>query len=189
MPNHAILILAAGASRRLGQPKQLLAYEDGTLLNYMIKIAKEAELGPVYVVVGCKAEQIERLDAVTYIFNTEWAAGMGSSLACGVQQIREEDVSGLILMQCDQPYVDAHLLKTISDRAAHTGSGIVICDYGIGSGPPAYFSSVYFGALSSLKGDRGAKSIVKSNEADVSAVFFPKGRHDIDTIRDLDLLN
>lgn len=188
MSNPAILILAAGASRRLGQPKQLLAYKGHTLLDQMILVAKEAQLGPVYVVLGCQSEEIRRQEGVTYIFNAQWSKGMGTSLACGVQQIREGTVSGLILMQCDQPYVDASLLKVISNEAEASGKGIVICDYGFGSGPPTYFSRAYFDALSLLRGDAGAKSVVQMNKEDVGTVSFREGRFDIDTVSDLDLL-
>ena len=71
MSSPAILILAAGASRRLGQPKQLLAYKGHTLLDHTIQVAKEAQLGPVYVVIGCLSEKIIRQDDVSYIYNSQ----------------------------------------------------------------------------------------------------------------------
>jgi len=188
MSKYAILIVAAGASSRLGQPKQLLTYKSGTLLDHTIKVALDSNLGDVFVVLGSHAESINQRQHVFYLINEQWALGMGSSIAFGVKHLREADVSGLILMQCDQPYVSVNLLSGINEQVTKSRKGIVICDYGVGKGPPSFFSRKYFGALELLEGDEGAKSIVKMHQSDVEYVLFPEGKYDVDVEEDLGLL-
>jgi len=180
------LILAAGSSSRLGRPKQLLRYKDKTLLGHTIAVANEAGLIDIYVVVGKENAQIDaECTKVIKVRNEHWKAGMGSSLACGMKALMQESVEyeGLVLLLSDQPYVNAQLLKALIE--AGVAGGIVVSDYGVGAGPPSYFDKVYFSALAELRGDVGARGIVKAHKEKVTKIHFPKGQFDIDTPEDL----
>jgi len=182
-----IVILAAGNSSRLGQPKQLVPFKKQTLLSYTIQEAKAAGLGEVVVVLGSGAEQLrKKIQDAQVILNSNWQKGMGSSIAAGVEHLMSEGAEAAVFLLCDQPFISAVLIKELA--AAGAQSGIAICDYGVGQGPPSYFSNRFFSELRLLTGDSGAKPVIKNYAEQVSYVSFVEGRHDIDTIDDLKML-
>jgi CTP:molybdopterin cytidylyltransferase MocA len=182
----AAVILAAGASRRLGEPKQLVRLdgtESGeTLLERAVRLAREAELSPVIVVVGADYPLILARsslgDAVTLI-NDEWEEGMASSIRLGVRTCRliAKDAEGLVLMACDQPAVTTQHIRMVSSQATITAS-----DYAGRRGVPAYFPSAHWEALLALHGDTGARDRLR----DAPCINLPYGELDIDTPADLE---
>lgn len=187
-PNVSVIILAAGSSKRLGRPKQLVQYKDSTLLGYSTDAALTADLGETIVVFGERDYLDYKSDKrLKKIHNPDWKMGMGHSLAIGIAEVNE-NASGAIIMLCDQPFVSAELLQQIA-KAGLSEGGIVVSDYGTASGPPSYFDKKYFAELSQLEGDDGAKHIVGKNKNDVSKIIFSEGIIDIDTEEDLQNLN
>lgn len=183
----AITILAAGASRRMGRPKQLLMYEGTTLLRRAANIAVDTGCGPVIVVVGEHAELMDDellgLD-LEAIRNEEWRNGMSSSIRCGVSAVQTRcEIAALLFMVCDQPLVSAGLLREMI--ALHrTGQAIVACRYADTIGVPALFARDYWDELLTLRGDRGAKAIIEVHRDRAEIVEFPGGERDIDTLAD-----
>jgi molybdenum cofactor cytidylyltransferase len=171
------LILAAGASTRLGSPKQLVRLGDETLLERSIRIAEEAGCAPVVVILGAHEELIRsqcNLSDVLVVFNPDWADGMGTSLSLGARIF--ENVSGIIVMTCDMPTVTADHL------AALASSGTVTASLYVGrKGIPAYFPREVIPALFEMKGDVGAREILRT----ASAIELAGGEIDIDTKEDL----
>jgi len=183
----AILIIAAGSSSRLGQPKQLLPFKDGNLLSHTIKVCLESEIGTVHLILGANNEAILKETDTSKCqvhFNPNWKNGMGSSIAFGIQQIKE-DIDGVIITMADQPFLKKEQLKQLIEKPT---SQIVISKYEEGKGPPTYFSKAYFEELSNLSGDDGAKAVIKKHQSIVQFVSFPKGNIDIDTKADLKYL-
>jgi molybdenum cofactor cytidylyltransferase len=184
----AIVILAAGSSSRLGIPKQNLVYEGKTLLQRAITSAKAAgEM--VIVVLGCQSDTISQTinnAAVVLLINQQWQEGMASSIRLAVTYLQREDrqPDSIIFMLCDQPYVDAALLQNLKDTAILSNTGIVASSYRNTTGVPVLLKAGYFASLLQLKGNEGAKSLLKQYADDVATVPFPLGEVDIDTEAD-----
>jgi molybdenum cofactor cytidylyltransferase len=107
----AVIILAAGRSARLGSPKQLLSYRGKTLLQHSIDTALESMASQILVVLGSKKDSIKKEIEQTQIFileNSSWESGMASSISCGITnlQIIAPESEAVILMVCDQPFVN-----------------------------------------------------------------------------------
>jgi molybdenum cofactor cytidylyltransferase len=184
--NIGIILLAAGGSARLGHPKQLLKFGDRTLLQYSIEAALASRAQTVVVVLGANADQLQREinnEKVQVFVNKKWEEGMASSISCGVSAF-DDLVEGIILMVCDQPYVTADLLNELIETHQKSGKQIVACSYGHTFGPPVFFHRSLFGELLQLKGDVGARNIVKQHSDLVETIPFPKGTVDIDTEAD-----
>lgn len=184
-----IIILAAGRSARLGRPKQLLSYQGKNLLQHTIDAAHESQAGPVIVVLGSDMDVIaESLDPVhlTIVKNPNWEIGMASSVACGINTMNDlyPDTEAVILMVCDQPFVNSKLLKNLIDKQEESGSSIVASSYENIQGTPALFLKKHFDELSALNGDTGARSLIKRYAESIEAIPFDQGSIDIDTIED-----
>jgi molybdenum cofactor cytidylyltransferase len=174
----AAVILAAGASTRLGSPKQLATIGSETLLDRTIRIAKQACCDPVIVVLGANAEQIQatcNLTQTQLALNPEWAEGMGSSLRVGVAHL-QPDLARLVVLTCDQPAVTADHLSRLIQKSAESGS-IVASSYGKKRGVPACFPAKSFPSLLQLGGDTGARALLVSADT----LDLPAGELDVDT--------
>ena len=185
--NIGVLLLAAGASRRLGYPKQLLRKINQTLLEQMAQTALDSGCRPVLVTLGAYAEKIclvvEHLPLQTLI-NADWESGMGSSVAQGIRFLEEnhQDLEAVILMLCDQPLVQPTTLQQLIDTWRSSGQGIVAAAYGGTFGPPAIFARRFFPELSALQGEKGAKACMLAHPEALVLLDFPKGVFDLDTV-------
>lgn len=190
-----IIILAAGSSSRLGEPKQLLRYQGKSLIRHIAEAAVETAGDQTIVVTGSNAALIEReLKQLPYhaAFNARWEDGMSSSIQAGVHKLRHlnPEVKGVILAVSDQPFVSSTLFREMIRKFEETGSGIVACSYDNTLGTPVLFSNVYFDELLALGGAEGAKKLLKNFPDDVIPHSFPAGSFDIDTRDDYqNLLN
>ncbi|MEO6806591.1 MAG: nucleotidyltransferase family protein [Edaphobacter sp.] len=175
------VVLAAGASKRLGEPKQLVRLGEETLLERAVRVAWEAGCSPVIVVVGADHTNVLARsvlgDAVTVI-NDQWEEGMASSIRLGVRAlgIAAQDAEGLVLMTCDQPAVTAKHLSRLMQSAEVTASR-----YAGRSGVPAFFPAEYFDQLMRLEGDAGARELL----AEARYEELQNGELDVDTLADL----
>ena len=182
-------MLAAGASSRLGKPKQLLCYKGTTLLKHAVQLAVEAALNPIVVVLGSNAgllgKEIEDSKAIIVI-NEAWEEGMASSIRTGLQKMLEMEpaINTVIIMVCDQPYVTVKLLQDLIAKHIETGKQIIASNYKNNLGTPALFHKSIFSELMQLRGDTGAKKILKNHPEWVAAIDFPMGEIDIDTEND-----
>lgn len=186
-------MLAAGASTRLGNPKQLLQYDGKTLLKHVIDAAVNSNANLVIVVLGSNANLISKeinKTAAHIIENAEWEEGMASSVRNGLKELLKisQKTDAVIFMVCDQPFVSSALINELIDTQQKTGKPIVTCNYGEAIGPPALFHRSFFTELLQLKGDSGARKIIQQHSDEVATVLFPKGKIDIDTEEDYRLL-
>jgi molybdenum cofactor cytidylyltransferase len=185
------IILAAGGSRRLGQPKQLLAYRGETLLNRAIRVACEAGATPVIAVLGAEYEvirnSIQSRSAIA-VHNDRWRHGMGSSIEAGMRALAvcAPDIEAVLLMGCDQPRLTAeHLQALMAAFVSQAARAIAASAYAGVHGVPAVFPRETFADLRSLRGEKGARSIIESAPCPVVAVEFAGGEVDIDAPEDL----
>lgn len=187
----AILLLAAGASVRLGRPKQLLRFRGKTLLEHSVSAALAADATHRLVVLGARFEQIlPETQPIESIVNTDWAEGMASSVRLGLRCLLDKDpeLPAVAVMLCDQPFVTPELLNQLLDTQQQTAAPIVASAYGDTLGVPAVFARETFPQLLSLQGDRGAKTIFPDYAGRIASVPFPEGSMDIDTLEDYNRL-
>jgi CTP:molybdopterin cytidylyltransferase MocA len=187
----AAIILAAGASTRLGQPKQLVEYEGEPLVQRAAIAARHAGAAPVLVVLGSNADRIspvlERLPDVRTIHNANWESGLSSSLSTGLAVLTEyPEIDGAMIVLADQPLVDAAALRSLVE--AFGGSRVVASSYADTIGAPAIIGHEYFEELSQLEGDRGAGAWLRSRKVEVTVIPLTSPALDIDTSDDLDKL-
>jgi molybdenum cofactor cytidylyltransferase len=187
-----LILLAAGSSSRLGRPKQLIEFQGKKLIQKAIEEAQKSKTDSLVVVLGWNPELIKSefdSDHVPYVINENWEKGMASSMQTGLRFLREKEAPDqLILMLCDQPFVDADLLNRLIFEKEKSGKGIVACRYSETLGVPAIFDKIYFEEMLGLKGSDGAKKVILKNKANVFAVDFPLGAVDLDTEEDLERL-
>jgi molybdenum cofactor cytidylyltransferase len=193
MNNTAIIILAAGSSSRLARAKQLLHFNNKTLLQHVIDEAIDSGAEPVIVVTGANADEVEKEiknKKVEFVFNKSWKEGMASSIAAGVKKAITliNDIEKIIITVSDQPFVSSTLFKQLYQTQEKNVQQIVACSYADTIGTPVLFTQNYFDALMSLQGEEGAKKILIANNSDVTTIDFPQGAIDIDTQKDYDEL-
>lgn len=178
----AAIILAAGASRRLGQPKQLLQFGGEFLLERAARVAREAGCQPVLVIVGANADLIRSrcdLSGATVVLNEGWREGMASSIRAALELFHVEQfhVDGAVLMVCDQPAVTPEHLRALMATGLTTAS-----EYSGKRGVPAYLPADIFPELMKLSGDSGARDLLRNAEV----IPLHHGELDIDTAEELD---
>ncbi|HEY2800564.1 MAG TPA: nucleotidyltransferase family protein [Chthoniobacterales bacterium] len=181
----AAIVLAAGGSTRLGQPKQLLDFRGQSLVRRMAEAVVGAGCEPVAVVVGQDREAIAaalRGLTVQLVPNDNWKDGIGSSIRVGVKALAA--CEALVIAACDQPYVDAELIRLIIRTQEETQQLIVASAYAGTCGVPALFLRHYRANLLALPNEHGAKAIIARHSAEVATVDFPQGAIDIDTLAD-----
>ncbi len=181
-----IVLIAAGESRRLGTPKQLLPWAGHTLLRHAALTALEAGLGPVTVVLGANEtgcrQTLEGLSLEVF-HNPDWASGMGGSIAGGLRALRESPLEAVIVMLCDQPFVSAGTLRALDAEWRRGGCEVVATRAGKILGPPALFSSKRFLLLLELQGHEGAKSVLQRESA-LRVIDCSEAAIDVDTQQD-----
>jgi molybdenum cofactor cytidylyltransferase len=190
----ALIILAAGASSRLGQPKQNIIFRDKTLLQHAIEVALQTSCKPIVVVLGANATVIHPSiinNEVILVQNNEWPEGMASSIRSGINAAYKAipELSAAIIMLCDQPYITPALLTQLIQQQKVTGKKIIACSYNNTIGAPALFHQSLFPDLLSLKGTEGAKKIFMVYPNEVLSISFPSGAIDIDTPDDVAALH
>ncbi|MCS6874801.1 MAG: nucleotidyltransferase family protein [Pyrinomonadaceae bacterium] len=193
VPKLAIVILAAGESKRFGQPKQIVRFEGKTLLEKAIKTATSASLGSVFIVLGANAETIisnTDLSCTEVVVNPNWQLGIGSSLQAGLKKVIEKEpkTEGIIVMLCDQPLISSSLIKLLAETFISKSPLIVATEYLDTVGVPAIFSSSLFDEIFQMNPKTGAKSLIKKYEAQTEKVYAPEAAFDIDTREDYESL-
>ncbi len=184
----SVLILAAGSSSRLGQPKQLVEFEGQTLIERITQIALSIS-EEVLVVLGANIDLIKpKLQAfsnrIDIIENLDWNKGMGTSISLGVENLAPKSDAILILL-VDQPLISQVLLQKMMQTFAENKCTIVACNYGNQLGVPILFDSSFFSELKKLKGEQGAKLFLKDYSEKITTIEFKAGLFDIDTTEDL----
>ncbi|MEH2467598.1 nucleotidyltransferase family protein [Nostoc sp.] len=185
----AIMILAAGASTRMGTPKQLLLYQGRSFLQYIIEMAIASVCQPVVVVLGANAEQIHpqiKQLPVRVVKNLDWACGMGTSIKSGIELLNNlpQKIEAVVITLCDQPFVSYQIINQLVDAYYSQKKPIIACEYAGTLGVPSLFSQIFFSELAALKETSGAKKVINNNLNEVFSIPFPLGNIDIDTPKD-----
>jgi molybdenum cofactor cytidylyltransferase len=188
-----LMILAAGASTRMGTPKQLLAYRGCTLILHVAEVAITSVCQPIVVVLGANAEQIKPEISqlpVHIVENQQWADGMSSSIRVGLEALLavNQNLEAVAIALCDQPFVSSQTINQLIEAYHLTGKPIIASEYAGTLGVPVLFSRPLFSELMALKSNEGAKKLIKKHIHEVFSVPFPEGSIDIDTPTDYEQL-
>ena len=189
----ALIILAAGASTRLGRPKQLLPFRGRSLLRHAAQTALASACRPVVVVLGAVAERLnQELSGlpVTLAINLQWNEGLSSSIRAGLKALSLERAGpdAVVIMLCDQPLISAQFLDRLIAVHHSSAKGIVATEYGGQAGVPALFSRRYFPELAALRGSRGAQPVIVKYAKDAGRIPLPEAAIDIDEHEDIQRL-
>lgn len=186
--NFAVLILAAGESRRLGKIKQLLKYRGKSLLESMVERALLTN-SEVVVVLGAHYQQIHQTIKhypIMVVDNKHWKEGVASSIRCGLETvlIKHPNIEGVIILLSDQPLVTSDHILSITTKAEDENNKIIATAYGEVVGVPAYIPKTYFKTLETLEGNTGAKQLINENRNHIRLIKLEDAAIDIDTPRD-----
>ena len=186
MNSFGCVILAAGASTRMGRLKQLLPLEGKALLIRAAEAALESAAWPVVIVLGAQAEKIRpglaRLP-VLVVDNPAWPEGMASSIRAGIAALQQfsRGVEGAVIALCDQPAFSSAAIEKLRAAQRQSGCSIVAARYGGRRGAPALFLREHFAALNALIGEEGARALLNDASGRVATVDLPELEVDLDT--------
>lgn len=188
-----IVILAAGASTRMGTPKQLLKFQGRSFLRHTTEIALASVCKPVIVVLGANAlpirNEISELPVII-IENHNWRQGMSSSIQAGIKTLEHNsNIDAVILLLCDQPFISVDIINELVEAFYTTAKPIIASEYKQTLGVPALFARQLFSELMNLNSASGAKQVIQKNEELVHKVCFELGAIDIDTPEEYEQLN
>ena len=156
------VVLAAGFSRRLGEPKQLLPYGDTTLLGASLGVARSAGFDLLIVTLGGAATAVREgvsLDGADVVVVEDSENGCAASLRVALQRV-EPQADGIVLMLGDQPGVQAATVRLLIEKGL--GGDLMVCRYTDGIGHPFWLGRSVFDELSRLHGDKGVWKLVHS---------------------------
>jgi len=184
------IILAAGASQRMGQPKPLLLWRGKPFVCHVARTALDAGLTPVVIVIGAHAEEVWAALAdlpVEIVYNPNWAEGQSTSVQAGLQSLPPETDAAVFLL-ADQPHIPAALVRALLEQHAQTGAPIVAPLIGEQRGNPVLFDRSTFPDLMSLRGDAGGRLIFSRYRVVYVPWHDPSLLLDVDTLEDYERL-
>ncbi len=186
-----VIILAAGESARMGEPKQLLPFRGTTLLGHAIATAREMPEAEIVVVLGAHAEQIRPHvtaadPGVLIAENPAWAEGMSGSIRAGLLALTgaHPEISAALFLVCDQPLLASAVLHDLVEAQERTGRPIAACEYGGTLGVPALFARSLFSELFTLQGTAGARQLIQRHREETVGVPCEAATMDVDTPAD-----
>lgn len=187
------LILAAGGSSRLGRPKQLVHFQGKTLIRHAAETLVDSSCDSIVVVLGAEIDgstsEIADLP-INICINHNWQTGMSSSIKAGLKELvkLEGNLSAVVVTLCDQPHITTENIDQLVTEFQQANPRIVAAQYGETVGVPALFSKELFNDLLKLKGDKGARQLIRDNLPFVERIEIEKAAIDIDHPDDADRL-
>lgn len=185
---HALgaILLAAGASTRMGCVKLLLPWKNSTLLEHSIEQLKESEIDLFVVVLGANQDIIREkvnFDGIDVVVNSQWQKGMATSIASGVSFLlkKKPEIQSILVALADQPLLDYKYYNNLIDKILISKNKIVASSYSKELGVPAIFDRDYFDNLLDLEGNQGARSLLRGGSVKVTPVNAGELALDLDT--------
>ncbi|MAV72820.1 MAG: hypothetical protein CBB81_00520 [Cellvibrionales bacterium TMED21] len=187
-PRLAVLIMAAGESRRFGSCKLLANIDGKPMLQRSIELAQSTDASLIRVVTGRWHQEVKQaqtsglIDDIDLIYNSDWQQGLGNSIATGISQVASLCDEALVLL-ADQVRVSGEDLKRLTLR--DDKNQLACASYSKTLGPPAIFPAQFFPELEKLSGDKGAKALLAELTATHCQIDIPSASLDVDVLSDL----
>lgn len=187
------IILAAGASTRLGRPKQLLMIGQQPILVRVIQAAVNSDLDHTVVVLGHRAAEIKQTLAsqlqhpnLKVVVNREYSAGMAGSLKIGLKQVME-DFAAVMILLADHPFQQTSILNRVLNRYKNSDKAICVVVHNGRRGHPVILGKGFYPDIMSLSGDIGAREIIRNHPDQLLEIELDSDRTfmDIDSEEDL----
>ena len=182
-----IILLAAGSSSRMGQPKQLLPWGGQTLIEHQIQTLMQTGES-IIVVLGAYADLIlpviQKYPVIVAV-NSDWKSGMASSVACGIKEMEqlESTADAVVITLVDQPLIPFTHFEAMLNAFAGGHQQIIASTSAEGwLGVPALFDKCYFSELQNLQGEKGAKTLIQQYPNKIKALECNEIINDIDTL-------
>jgi molybdenum cofactor cytidylyltransferase len=169
----AAAILAAGESKRMGQPKALVPFQGSTFVDHLIAATRHPRVGITRVVLGAGAEGIRanlKVEPSWIVVNAEWPAGQLSSIQAAIRSLPAGGTEGILVCPVDHPLVSAHLVAALIAAFAADGKLIVVPKYHGRRGHPVLFGAAIYEELLAAPADVGARQVVWDHAAEVLEV-------------------
>ena len=180
------ILLAAGASTRMGCVKLLLPWKNSTLLEHSIEELKQSEIDFIVVVLGANRDVIGEkvnFEGIDVVVNSEWRKGMATSIASGVRFLvkKKPEIQSILVALADQPLLDTKYYNKLIDKSLISKNKIVASSYADKLGVPAIFDRDYFDNLLNLEGSKGARALLRGGRVNVISVNAGELALDLDT--------
>jgi CTP:molybdopterin cytidylyltransferase MocA len=169
----AAAILAAGESRRMGQPKALLPYRGLTFVEHLLEVTRHTRVGVTRIVLGEGAKEIQsclRVDAACIVVNQDWPKGPLSSVQAAIRSFPPTGTDGMILCPVDHPLVSADLVAQLIEKFDSSGQLIVLPSFNGRRGHPVVFRASLYEELLGASAEVGARQVVWAHAKDVVEV-------------------
>ena len=171
------ILLAAGESTRMGEPKLLLPFGDGTVLGKTIDNILSCNVDEVIVVLGANAQQTREAIAgkpVKIVFNPDYSQGMSTSLICGLKQVCQQALRIMVALS-DQPLIEKDTYNKLIKESVNSSKGITVPLYKAMRGNPIIFAAGYKDEMLQLRGDVGGRELLQRHPEDVYEVAVDSG--------------
>jgi molybdenum cofactor cytidylyltransferase len=169
----AAAILAAGESKRMGQPKALVPFQGSTFVEHLIVASRHARVGITRVVLGAGAEGIRaqlKIDPAWVVVNGDWPKGQLSSIHAALRSLPAGATEGILVCPVDHPLISARLVADLIAAFDRGGKMIVLPRYGGRRGHPVIFRAALYAELLAASAEVGARQVVWNHAAEVMEV-------------------
>jgi molybdenum cofactor cytidylyltransferase len=169
----AAAILAAGESKRMGQPKALVPFQGSTFVEHLIAATRHARVGITRVVLGAGAERIRaqlKIDPAWVVVNTDWPKGQLSSIHAALRSLPAGVTAGILVCPVDHPLISARLVTALIAAFESSGKMIVLPRYRGRRGHPVIFRAALYEELLEASAEVGARQVVWNHAAEVMEV-------------------
>jgi molybdenum cofactor cytidylyltransferase len=166
------ILLAAGRSQRMGQPKLLLPWHGVPLIRHVAQSILQSKLDHLVVVIGHRAEHVRAALAdvpIEIVHNAAFPDGQSTSLRAGIAAVRDR-ADAIVVLLADQPLLRPDTIDALIDAYQQTGARIVAPVHRGQRGNPILFAGSVFDELLAISGDQGARNVIKAHADEVLAV-------------------
>ena len=168
------ILLAAGQSKRMqGENKLLKKYKKKYLINHILKSLIKSKVNKIIVVLGHENRKIKEISLkskkITFVFNSQYLKGISTSIKCGLKKISKKNI-GFLIVHADMPLVSKTILNTLCLGLKNKKKEIFVPVYKKKAGNPLAFKYSMIKSLKKIKGDKGAKKLIRLNKPKVQLV-------------------